>query len=305
MKSLKERYREGQRYIIPTSDWGFKRLFGTEMNKNLLIGFLNRVIDDRTIETVEYLNTEPLLPFAKVLEMRFDVYCKCTDGSRVIVEMQNYVRPAFVNRVQIYASAAVLERYANERNGDDRITKTYCIAITGEKVFPEIKHAPVRLAMCDIDAGTTHILNDQILQIFIELPKFADTVRMLEENADFLDKFAVVMKTLEQYKEPPTELQDDLLDDLFDAADTKHYNSADKDNYKAQLMNQFEYEATLRDYKEEGRAEGLAEGRAVGLAEGLVKGRDEARAEIARAMKAEGLSDDIIKDVTGVSPDAL
>ncbi len=66
-------------------------------------------------------------------------------------------------------------------------------------------------------------------------------------------------------------------------------------------MNQFEYEATLRDYKEEGRAEGLAEGRA----EGLVKGRDEARAEIARAMKAEGLSDDIIKDVTGVSPDAL
>ncbi len=58
-------------------------------------------------------------------------------------------------------------------------------------------------------------------------------------------------------------------------------------------MNQFEYEATLRDYKEEGRAEGLAEG------------RDEARAEIARAMKAEGLSDDLIKDVTGVSPDAL
>ncbi len=50
-------------------------------------------------------------------------------------------------------------------------------------------------------------------------------------------------------------------------------------------MNQFEYEATLRDYKEEGR--------------------DEARAEIARAMKAKGLSDDIIKDVTGVSPDAL
>ena len=62
-------------------------------------------------------------------------------------------------------------------------------------------------------------------------------------------------------------------------------------------MNQFEYEATLRDYKEEGRAEGLAEG--------LVKGRDEASVQIARAMKAEGLSDDIIKDVTGVSPDAL
>ena len=66
-------------------------------------------------------------------------------------------------------------------------------------------------------------------------------------------------------------------------------------------MNQFEYEATLRDYKEEGRVEGLAEGRA----EGLVKGRDEASVQIARAMKAEGLSEDLIKKTTGVSPDAL
>ena len=66
-------------------------------------------------------------------------------------------------------------------------------------------------------------------------------------------------------------------------------------------MNQFEYEATLRDYKEEGRVEGRAEG----LAEGLVKGRDEASVQIARAMKAEGLPGDLIKKTTGVSPDAL
>ncbi len=93
----------------------------------------------------------------------------------------------------------------------------------------------------------------------------------------------------EQYKEPPIELKDDLLDGLFTAADTKRYDAADRANYKAQLMNQFEYEATLRDYKEEGRAEGRAEG------------RDEARVEIARAMKAEGISDELIQKTTGVS----
>ena len=89
----------------------------------------------------------------------------------------------------------------------------------------------------------------------------------------------------EQYKEPPIELKDDLLDGLFTAADTKRYDAADRANYKAQLMNQFEYNATLRDYKEEGRAEG----------------RDEARVEIARAMKAEGISDELIQKTTGVS----
>ena len=123
------------------------------------------------------------------------------------------------------------------------------------------------------------------MQIFIELPKFAETVQALGDNADFLEKFAVAMKTLEQYKEPPIELKDDLLDGLFTAADTKRYDAADRANYKAQLMNQFEYEATLRDYKEEGRAEGC----------------DEARVEIARAMKAEGISDELIQKTTGVS----
>ena len=48
-------YNESQRYIIPTSDWGFKRLFGTEMNKEILIGFLNEVITDRVIVGLEYL----------------------------------------------------------------------------------------------------------------------------------------------------------------------------------------------------------------------------------------------------------
>lgn len=48
-------YNENQRYIIPTSDFGFKRLFGTEMNKDILIGFLNEVIADKVIVGLEYL----------------------------------------------------------------------------------------------------------------------------------------------------------------------------------------------------------------------------------------------------------
>ena len=127
------------------------------------------------------------------------------------------------------------------------------------------------------------------MQIFIELPTFAETVQALGDNADFLEKFAVAMKTLEQYKEPPIELKDDLLDGLFTAADTKRYDAADRANYKAQLMNQFEYEATLRDYKEEGRAEG----------------EDSRSKAIAQALKTEGVPDKIILKTTGVDPNTL
>ena len=88
-------YNEGQRYIIPTSDWGFKRLFGSEQNKGLLISLLNKIIDDRVIEDLEYLDRDVFVPVGSVRRMSFDVYCKCTDGSRVIVEMQNYERTSF------------------------------------------------------------------------------------------------------------------------------------------------------------------------------------------------------------------
>lgn len=53
---------EGQRFITPTSDWGFKRLFATEMNKGLLIGLLNKIIEGPEIEDLYYLDREATLP---------------------------------------------------------------------------------------------------------------------------------------------------------------------------------------------------------------------------------------------------
>ena len=51
-----------ERYINPYTDFGFKKLFGTEMNKELLISFLNALINDTRgeLEDVEYLNGENL-----------------------------------------------------------------------------------------------------------------------------------------------------------------------------------------------------------------------------------------------------
>ena len=172
-------YNEGQRYIIPTSDWGFKRLFGSEINKGLLIGLLNRIIDDRVIEDLEYLDRDVFVPVGSVRRMSFDVYCKCADGSRVIVEMQNYAKTSFVERALVYTSASILENYSYTKGRDYRVEKTYLIAITGETIFPAVSHAPVRLAMCDMDAEKTTVLNDKILHIFIELPKFADNLEDL------------------------------------------------------------------------------------------------------------------------------
>ena len=302
-------YNERQRYIIPTSDWGFKRLFGSEINKGLLIGLLNKIIDDRVIEDLEYLDRDVMVPVGSVRRMSFDVYCKCTDGSRVIVEMQNYAKTSFIDRALVYTSASILENYTYTRSQDYHVQKTYLIAITGEKIFPKVKHAPVRLALCDMDSEKTTVLNDKILHIFIELPKFADTLDDLRSDSPFLSKFAVAMKTMASYDERPSVMDDDMLVRMFDAADLQGYKKHDQHNYKKSVMNEFEYEETLKEYRqeglEEGRAEGRAEGKAEGRAEGLAEGIEATCRKIAVKMRQDGVSTDTIARYTGLKQEDI
>lgn len=216
--------------------------------------------------------------------MSFDVYCKCTDGSRVIVEMQNYAKKTFVDRAMVYTAASILENYTYSRGKDYHVQKTYFIAITGEKVFPQVNHAPVRLALCDFDAEKTTQLNDKILHIFIELPKFADSLDDLNSNSPFLSKFAVAMKTMPSCDERPSVMDDDMLIKMFAAADIKGYKKTDLEKYKQSVMNQFEYEETLKEYRQEA----------------LVEGRQEGRYEIATKMLQDGVAKDTIAKYTGL-----
>ena len=294
-------YNESQRYIIPTSDWGFKRLFGSEINKGLLISLLNKIIDDKVIEDLEYLDRDVMVPVGSVRRMSFDVYCKCTDGSRVIMEMQNYAKNTFVDRALVYTSASILENYSYSKSKDYRVQKTYLIAITGEKIFPNVKHAPVRLALCDMDVPKTTVLNDKILHIFIELPKFANKLEDLSKDSSFLSKFAVAMKTMASFNERPSVMDDEMLVRMFDAADLHSYKKDDRHNYKKSVMNEFEYEETLKEYRQEGIEEGRAEGRA----EGIEEGKKSTCLEIAAKMLKQGISPETISACTGLNQDDI
>ena len=338
-------FNENQTFINPTTDWGFKRLFANEMNKGLLIGFLNKIIQGPPIKDLEYINSEIQLPAPKGMHrLHFDVYCKCSDGSRIIVEMQNYARKAFINRALLYTAASIIDDYVTRRRKGSKnykISRIYLVAITGEKIFPKVNHAPVRLALSDMDSPTTCILSDKILQIFIELPKFASGVESLHTGDNFLSKFAVALKTMPQYRERPEVMDDDLLMRMYGAADLRDFTDEDRQKYKEAIMNELEYEATLLDYhlegfekgekkgRKEGKLEGkkeglklgekvgLEKGRAEGKLEGLAEGKEEglklgeqvglekATREVAAKMKAQGITPEVIASCTGLTPEAI
>jgi predicted transposase/invertase (TIGR01784 family) len=76
------------KYINPFTDVGFKKIFGQEINKDLLIDFLNSLLQgERVINDVKFLDKEQLSEFKDDRSLIYDVYCESEGGEKIIVEM--------------------------------------------------------------------------------------------------------------------------------------------------------------------------------------------------------------------------
>ena len=79
------------RYISLLTDFGFKRIFGTALNKELLICFLNSLFDGKqVVKDVKYLNNEHLGDVYVARKAIFDVYCEGENGEKFIVEIAKF-----------------------------------------------------------------------------------------------------------------------------------------------------------------------------------------------------------------------
>ena len=87
------------RFINPFTDVGFKRIFGQEINKDLLIDFLNALLDgERQVKDIHFLDKELLPIYEKDRGLIYDVYCTDEKGEQFIVEMQNKEHANFRER---------------------------------------------------------------------------------------------------------------------------------------------------------------------------------------------------------------
>lgn len=101
------------RYINPLTDFGFKRLFGTEPNKNLLIDFLNVILPPQhRVKDLTYGSTENLGNTPSDRKAVFDLYCESEKGKKFIVEMQKakHKHNYFKDRSIYYASFPIQDQ---------------------------------------------------------------------------------------------------------------------------------------------------------------------------------------------------
>ncbi len=284
-----------EKYINPFTDFGFKRLFGTEANKDILIHFLNSVLDDEEpIVSVTYENPETLGIRPHDRRAIFDIYCTTADGSHIIVEMQNGRQEHFIER-SIFYTAQAITAAAKKGKWNYDIPRIYTIAILNfhSQDFagnPAFKHT-VRL--CDLENRAE--FSDKITLIYLEAKKFNKGIDELETLAD---KWMYVIRNMYKLDAYPTKLKDAIFRKIFDESKVAAFNDAELSEYEDSLK-------VLRDNQnivDTAYDEGKAEGKEEGLIEGKAEGKEERNLEIARAMKSKGYSISAISDLTGLTP---
>ena len=312
-------WKRTQRYLNPLTDFGFKRLFGTEMNKELLISFLNALFHDKDIRDVSYLNSEQLGDSEDDRRSVFDVYCEDAQGDKFVVEMQNVYQEFFKDRSVYYATIPIRDQ-GKKGDWDFELKAVYTVGVLNFCLTDDPGHYVHEVKLVDI--GTKEVFYDKLTFAYIEIPKFNKDEEHLET---MWDKWMFVLRNLSHLMDRPPALQERVFTRLFEQAEIAKLSKTELRNYTYGMDTLRDYKNGLATAKKQGIALGRQEGIHLGRQEGIHLGRQEGIAlgtekgialgkeegialtsrKIALSLKEMGMSvPDIIK-ATGLSAEEI
>ena len=223
-----------ERYINPYTDFGFKKLFGTELNKDLLISFLNALLSGKKkeIKDLSYLNSEHLGDGYGDRRAVFDVYCETEDEGRFIVEMQKAEQAYFKDRSVYYSTYAIREQ-APKGPWDYHLEDVYTVGLLNF-TFPSDEY-PADSFVHEVklkDNEDNHVFYDKLTFIYLEMPKFTKTE---DELVTMFDKWMFALHNLARLMERPAALQERIFKRLFEQAEIARFNENERREYQGLL----------------------------------------------------------------------
>lgn len=281
------------RYVNFYTDFAFKKLFGTEVNKELLKSFLNSLFEGvEVITELKYLNVEHFGAVAAERKAVFDVYCENEKGEKFLIEMQKAEQSYFIDR-SIYYSTFPIQEQAQKGTWNFKLDKVYTIGIlnfTFDEENPEYMHHEVKL----MDVNTKEVFFDKLTYVYLEMPKFRKTE---EELLTILDKWLYAMKNLGTLMDRPKALVDAVFGRFFEQAEIANFTPQELYDYRESQKDYWDLFSVVETAENKGRAEGREEGRA--------KGREETKVEIARDMKRDNMPASVIAKYTGLTEEEI
>ncbi len=277
-----------EKYINPFTDFGFKKLFGEELNKDLLIDFLNELLKDEQgkIKNLTYMKTEQLGATEVDRKAIFDLYCENEKGEKFIVELQKTKQNFFKDRTVYYSTFPIREQ-AKRADWDFELKAVYTIAILdftfGSKLVVSNKFRyDVKLT----DVVSKEVFYDKLTFIYLEMPKFTKTIDELESR---FEKWLYVLKNLSRFDSIPNKLRERIFEKLFEVAEIAKFS------YEQVLS----YEDSLKYYRD------LKNSLDTAKQEGKIEGKIESRIEIAKIMLEKEYEITAISELTGLSKEEI
>jgi predicted transposase/invertase (TIGR01784 family) len=242
------------KYIDPFTDFGFKRIFGTEKNKRFLISFLNDLLDiEDKIVDIEYRNLEKL--GLNVIDRKaiFDVYCTDEKNNNFIVELQRGKQKYFKDR-SIYYTSFPIQEQSEKGDWDYSLKKIFFVGILdfsiddSEEYLEEVK----------LKNKNNAVFYDKLTYYYIQIPKFKKQEQELSNHLEYwlyylshLAKCQSIPKTLEQ---------DELIKEAFNVAEFLALSKDEQFAYQLDLKARLDYKNVVDYAKEEAEKKGIKKG---------------------------------------------
>jgi predicted transposase/invertase (TIGR01784 family) len=281
------------RYINPYTDFGFKKLFGAEANKDLLIDFLNTLLPERhQIASLEFRNTDLLGDSSADRRAVFDIYCENEKTEPFIVEMQKAEQEYFKDRSLYYVTYPI-------RNQDQRGVWNFrqkAVYFIGILDFQYDKTDPDAVLIREVSLKDQHgkQFYDKLQLIYIQMPLFT---KLEHELITHQDKWLYFLKNLPSLEQIPVIFNERVFKKAFHTAEIAAMGENERAKYKQDLGDYRTYLATIETAENRGITKGHAEG--------LAEGEFNKSLEIARKMKQRGDTIEVITELTGLSTEVV
>jgi predicted transposase/invertase (TIGR01784 family) len=291
-----------EKYLDPFTDFGFKKLFGTETNKDLLIDFLNELLrGKKSIRDLTYSKNEHLGKTPVTRKAVFDLYCESANGEKFIIELQKVKQQYFKDR-SLYYSTFPIQDQATGEQWNYRLPEIFTIGIMDfsfDNTHPgQFRH---EVKLTELTSG--EVFYDKLTFIFMEMPKFTKKEDELETH---FDKWMYLLKHLSKLQDIPAALLlEPVLLKALKVAEVSNLNKEDMNAYEASLKDKRDWKNALDTAIEEALEKGIEKGMEKGIEKGMEKGIEKGVEKIARQMKKEGFPNETIAKITGLPTDKI
>ena len=288
-------------YINPFTDFGFKKIFGEEASKLVLMDFLRCLLPEINIVDLAFKDKEGQ---AKTMEERkaiFDIYCETKEGEQIIIELQKAKQNYFKDRTVFYASFPI-QKQAEKGEWNFKLKAVYCIGILDFKFDDSSAEKEEVIHMVQLKDQNNKVFYNKLKFVYLEMPHFKLAEDELKTR---LDKWLYFIKHLDDFEAIPKIFEDAIFVQAFETAKIANYTQQELDEYEDSLKNYRDLKNVIDTAFVEGEIKGIGVGRIEGKMEGRMEGRMEEKAGLLKIMIKAGEPIEKIIEYTGLTREQI